>query len=464
MSGASLFLHGFGARYDLPISLALYMYGAGAAVLLSFVLVAIFAGTRPGESAARYPRAEAPFLRAVRNSPVVRVIGGVIGVAALLVSIVTGIFGSSDPTQNPGSYLIWVYLWVGVLLLTAVAGGVWSLLNPFDAIFQVVRRVAPLPVPRRLPERIGMWPAVVTFFAIAWLELASGVSSRPQVMGPLALAYAIWTLAGMLAFGREQWLTRCEAFSVLFGIAARFGPVEAERDPDGRLTRVWLRPWAVGLLQPVRAGWDVVVFVILMLSNLAFDGIEATPAWFQLVQASGPLYGALGSAAGKVVLYTLGLLAMAGVFLLVFSVFMRLVIYFSATKAELLPVCATFAFTLVPIALVYAAAHYWTYVLIQGQDMIPTLADPLARGWSLLPVKGYQANWDLAQANLVWYAQVVLIVLGHVIAVYLAHIRAGEQFRLARNALISQYPMLILMVAYTMTSLWILAQPITQAG
>jgi dipeptide/tripeptide permease len=164
------------------------------------------------------------------------------------------------------------------------------------------------------------------------------------------------------------------------------------------------------------------------------------------------------------VLYTLGLLGVAAVFVIVFSVFMRLVIYFSATRAEWLPTATTFAFTLVPIALVYAAAHYWTYLQIQGQGLIPVLADPFARGWDLLPTKGYQASWALAQANLVWYMQVILIVVGHVIAVYLAHLRASERFRLARNALISQYPMLVLMVAYTMTSLWILAQPITEAG
>jgi hypothetical protein len=60
--------------------------------------------------------------------------------------------------------------------------------------------------------------------------------------------------------------------------------------------------------------------------------------------------------------------------------------------------------------------------------------------------------------------QVVLIVLGHVIAVFLAHLRAGERFQIASNALLSQYPMLLLMVLYTMTSLWILAQPITAGG
>jgi hypothetical protein len=77
-------------------------------------------------------------------------------------------------------------------------------------------------------------------------------------------------------------------------------------------------------------------------------------------------------------------------------------------------------------------------------------------------VASFKPSFALAQASTVWYAQVVLIVLGHVIAVYLAHLRAGERFRTAQRALLSQYPMLLLMVMYTMTSLWILAQPITR--
>ena len=95
---------------------------------------------------------------------------------------------------------------------------------------------------------------------------------------------------------------------------------------------------------------------------------------------------------------------------------------------------------------------------------IALLADPFGRGWHLLPTSSYQPSFILAGAAIVWYVQVVLIVLGHVIAVYLAHLRAGERFRTAQAVLLSQYPMLVLMVLYTMTSLWILAQPITREG
>jgi hypothetical protein len=142
---------------------------------------------------------------------------------------------------------------------------------------------------------------------------------------------------------------------------------------------------------------------------------------------------------------------------------MQLVIYFGTRKVDLKATVTAFAYTLVPIALVYNAAHNYSYVTVQSQALIPLLNDPLARGWNLLPaVAHYQPSFALAQASTVWFAQIVLIVLGHVVAVYLSHLRAGERFRSAERALLSQYPMLVLMVMYTMTSLWILAQPITR--
>jgi hypothetical protein len=163
---------------------------------------------------------------------------------------------------------------------------------------------------------------------------------------------------------------------------------------------------------------------------------------------------------------TLGLLLVSVAFLLVFITFMELVIYLGRRSVDLKATVSAFALTLVPIALVYNAAHNYSYVVVQSQGLIPLLNDPLQKGWHLWPaVANFTPTFALAQASTVWYAQVVLIVLGHVVAVYLAHLRAGERFRTAQRALLSQYPMLLLMVMYTMTSLWILAQPITrQAG
>jgi hypothetical protein len=460
-----IYLHGFGARYDLPIPLAIYLYAAGGVVLISFVIVVIFSGSDTGERAVRYRRWAAPWLVGPANSTTLRVVGGLIGVASLCAVVITGLFGAPDAIRNPSAYLVWINLWVALVVICALFGNLWTYLNPFAALYDAwhLERLSAGRT-RQLPERVGIWPAVITFLAIAWLELASGKASTPAVVGSLALAYTLCTLAGMVVFGRDSWLSRCEAYTVLFGIASRFGPVEVEREEGGRVKAAYLRLWGSGLLQPVRASWDWIAFVILMLSNLAFDGIEATPFWFSVIGSEPRLATALG-VWWRPLIYSAGLLCVWLVFMLVFLSCMRLVLALGVPTVNSLTVVSSFAYTLVPIALAYDVAHNYTYLVVQDQAFLPTLSDPLGKGWDLIPAfQNLQPSLALASPETVWLIQVVLIVIGHVIAVYLAHFRANQWFRTAYRALVSQYPILLLMVAYTMTSLWILAQPITAGG
>lgn len=454
MTLAAPLLHGFGQRYDLPISLALYLYAAAGVVVISFVMVALFAGDRVGERAIRYPTWPAGLLDALDRTPWTRRITGLVGVLALAAIVVTGIFGSQNPTINPAEYLLWIYFWAALVILTGLLGNLWSLFDPFTALHGALARWM-APPQRTLPAGLGIWPATVLYFGFAFLELASGVANRPAVIGATALAYTLVTLAGMLLCGREAWLGQVEFAHVLFDLVARFSPVE--RDQEGRLR---LRPWGVGLLRPYPAGWDRIVFVILTLSTLAFDGITATAAYqVTLTDATAPLWQPLGGL-GFALYRGLSLLLLTLVFLAVFWVFLRLVIAFGYVKVRVVPTATAFALTLVPIALVYNAAHNYSYLVIQSQGLPMAFAHVFSNG----PAPPFVASFVLANAAVVWYVQVVLIVVGHVIAVYLAHLRAGERFRTAKNALLSQYPMLILMVAYTMTSLWILAQPTTRGG
>jgi hypothetical protein len=459
---AGILLHGFGQRFDLPISLALYLYAAAGVVVISFVLVVLFAGDQLGDKALRYPRRPLPALVQIARSSWPRIIAGTIGVTGLLAVVITGLFGSTNPLLNPAEYLVWIYFWAVLVILSGLVGNLWYLLNPWSAIYDVMNRIVRLRPIWKLPETVGVWPAAFAYSAFACLELTSGMANRPWLVALVTATYSVLTLAGMLLFGRDEWLEHCEAFTVLFGIVGRFGPVEAERDEAGQISMVYLRPWGVGLLKPSATGWDQVVFVILMLSTLAFDGVLATPAWQSFTIDLEPIWLPMG-AYGFFFVRTVGLVLLSVAFLLVFITFMELVIYLGKRDVDLKATISAFALTLVPIALVYNFAHNYSYVVVQSQGLIPLLNDPLARGWHLWPaVAGFKPSFALAQASTVWYAQVVLIVVGHVIAVYLAHLRAGERFRTAQRALLSQYPMLLLMVMYTMTSLWILAQPITR--
>jgi len=116
----------------------------------------------------------------------------------------------------------------------------------------------------------------------------------------------------------------------------------------------------------------------------------------------------------------------------------------------------------VPIAIAYHLAHYFTYLLIQGQLIVRLASDPFGFGWNLLGTARYRPDIGVVGARFAWYTAVIAIVAGHIIAVYVAHAIALREFRDRAAALRSQYPMLVLMVGYTMVSLWIIAQPIVE--
>ena len=127
-------------------------------------------------------------------------------------------------------------------------------------------------------------------------------------------------------------------------------------------------------------------------------------------------------------------------------------------------IARSFVYSLVPIALAYNIAHFFTLLAIQGQLIIPLASDPFGYGWDLFGTAGYKVNIALVNARFAWVLSVIAIVLGHIIAVYLSHVIALRAMRDHRSAMRSQYPMLGLMVMYTVISLWIVAQPIVGHG
>jgi len=121
-----------------------------------------------------------------------------------------------------------------------------------------------------------------------------------------------------------------------------------------------------------------------------------------------------------------------------------------------------FVFSLIPIALAYNFAHFLSFLLIQGQLIIPLVSDPFGFGWDLFGTGDYMIDIGITNARFIWFFSIVVIVIGHMIAVYLAHIRAIALFANRDLVLKSQLPMLGLMVIYTIVSLWIVSRPIVE--
>jgi hypothetical protein len=67
-------------------------------------------------------------------------------------------------------------------------------------------------------------------------------------------------------------------------------------------------------------------------------------------------------------------------------------------------------------------------------------------------------NLTVISPNTTWYVQVGALVAGHVAGLAVAHDRAVTIFPDKRDALRSQYPLLLLMVLYTVGGLWVLSR------
>ena len=337
------------------------------------------------------------------------------------------------------------------------------------------------------PKSLGVWPAVILFFIFAWLENVYNGAQAPFKLGLFILVYSAITWAGMLVFGKHVWLRSGEAFSVLFGLFARFSPTEITTSGDGlcdacgacadgtvscvdclecfqRATpderRFNLRPFAVGLATRGVVSASMAVFVLLTLATVTFDGISETSAWLEVQEALHPTISPLPVDTFGTI-DTLGLLVIPAFFLTVFLGFSWVLRLFEGTTdTPVFDVAKVFVLSLVPIALAYNMAHFISLITIQGQGIIPLLSDPFGFGWDLFGTAEDRININVITVGFVWWVSIVAIVLGHVLSVYIAHMISLRRMPTSAQAVKSQYPMLALMVIYTATSLWIIAQPI----
>jgi hypothetical protein len=475
--------HGFGQRFDLPLPLWLWVTGAGATIVLTFVLMALF--VKEGRATSAYPRLDLfrfGFVRRIATSSVVTAIR-IVAVLLFVLTVCAGLFGSQDPYSNLITPMVWVAWWVGVAFVCALVGDVWTLINPWRTVFAWAETAYGamtggrcLSLRLRYPEWLGCWPAVAIFLGFAWAELIWADKNVPSRLAAVLLGYSVFTWFAMFAFGRERWLSSGEAFSIAFGVLGRFAPLGfADASPDNPHPQLELRPYGAGLMTPRPVSWSFMAFVVLMLATVTFDGFQET-ALMQRIDTGAQMSHAMASLLFDLselgldesrVIHTFTLLAVAATFLAVFWATNWISLRWprpwtrsDGTEREMTAGLAarSFILTLVPIAVAYHLSHYFSLLLTAGQFIVSLASDPFGWGWNLFGTAGYKVNLAIVSPYLFWYAAVSIIVIGHVIAVYLAHSVALRLF--GRQAFMREIPMVLLMVSYTTLSLWILAQPI----
>jgi hypothetical protein len=472
--------HGTGERYDLPIPLGYYIVGAALVVALSFVITAIFVYGAPRASS--YPRFDLLRLPGgqLLVQPVLIRLLQTIGLCALVAVIVTGLLGSQHPAKNLAPTIVWVFWWVGLGLFVALVANVWPALNPWRTLAVLIeafwsRAQSPL---RAYPNRLGEWPAVLALLAFVWIELVSPFASSPRALALMALAYTGATLLAMHVYGRDVWLMRGEAFTLVFLLLGRFAPIallttdrracpvasggidheacltcfEAAAPGDRELV---CRLPATGLLATEARSGAVVAFLLLLLSAVLFDGLLGTAFWRALEKwLTGDREGLLAA--------TLGLAGIWAVFLVAYLGACAAMAAVADSRCPVGVLARRYALTLVPIAIGYDLAHNFSYLLVQGQSLAALASDPLGAGWNLFGSAGHEPNVGIVDARTTWRVAIAAIVVGHVVSVVLAHVIALQTEPTRRSALISLVPLTVLMVIYTAVSLSIIADPLVR--
>jgi hypothetical protein len=342
---------------------------------------------------------------------------------------------------------------------------------------------------RPYPENWGIWPALLLFLSFTWIQDAFVQSPLPNRVAVLTIIYSVITLGGMTIFGKQQWLRHGEAFSVVFSFLAKFAPTEVRIRDTGLCStcggdclssngdcvncyecfsrsetkELNIRPFAIGLADNEGKTNDVLAMVVLLLATVTFDGFSATQIWVDIQTVAVDIFIGVANGAtfnGRTIADSLGVLLFPGMFLVIYLTFSRFISGSAGSELPAMAIARIFAYSLIPIALAYNIAHFITLLLIQGQLIIPLVSDPFGFGWDILGTGDYRINIGIINAKILWYLSVGLIVAGHIIAVYLAHLISLRTFQDRSAAISSQYPMLMLMVIYTVVSLWTIAQPI----
>lgn len=440
--------HGLVGRADLPIPEWLFGFGAGVVLVVSFVSLATLW---------REPRLEDLPERAVAHVPAwVDVVCGAVGVVVFGVVVYAGLAGSDSPAANLAPTFVYVLFWVGLVPLSLVFGNVFGAFSPWRALARgaawLSRTVARTEAPPSLvyPERLGRWPAALGLLGFAWVELVYSRGDDPAVLAILALAYAATQLVGMSLYGIDAWSRNADAFGVYFGLVATLAPL-ARRD-----NRIVARPPLTGAarLEPVPG---TVALLCVLIGSTAFDGASEGRVWNDVAPDLQEMFGdlGLGLSGALQAAFSVGLLTsvlLVGTLYAVGVLGMQL----ARPRHRFGDLGRRFIHSLVPIAVAYVIAHYFSLLAYQGQATAALASDPLGRGSDLLGTADAGIDYAVISATGIWYVQVGALVVGHVAALVAAHDRAVVVYR-GRAATLSQALMLVVMIGFTGLGLWLLS-------
>ncbi len=368
--------------------------------------------------------------------------------------VFVGLHGPRDPLANPLPLTVWTLWWVGLVFLQGFVGNIWRWINPWTGPVWVLRKLLGIRADVKFPVMLGHSLGLVSFLGFVGFLLADVAPADPSRLARVVVVYWLCHLFGMLVFG-PRWEARAEGISMVMRLYGSLAPVG--KKTGRRAFGLWGWKIEAGKAPPI----GLALLSLLVLGSGSFDGVNETFWWLaQLginpLEFPGRSEVIWPTLTGLVI----GNLALVTIFLSALWLGLRLG---NVTTLSLARAFCLFAPTVLPIALGYHFAHYFTSFLVDVQYAIAAASDPWATGRDFLGLGQFYVTTGFFNTQdsvrLLWLCQAGTVVAGHILAVLLAHAVAIRHIGVERGALLSQLPLAIFMIFYTFFGLWLLASP-----
>ena len=434
MTSLLIFAHGVGGRLDLPLSKWQVAWAGVVALVFSFAALGYF-WHRPLLKKLSIGH---PIFNALDRSNLFKVVFRCISLFLFSVVVIAGFIGQDNTVANLAPVTVFVVFWIGMACASVLFGHIWKEISPWETLGKSVDRIRKEhdeSAPRWLTSG---WIALAPISVFHWFELAYHDGASPRILGWWILIYTLGLMGITWKWGWEQ-ARKAEGFGVLFGALAELSPFRVKETEAHNSRKVFIRAPFVGVSNYETSPAQLAI-VLAALGGTAFDGFSRTRFWGEIIFGRGKWELTFFN--------TIGLIWIVAVVGVTYHLAGKLG---SRTTGDS-RFSERFGASLVPILFGYDLAHYFSLLLLEGQAFKVLISDPFGKGWDIFGTATDPINWTLIPSGAIGWVQVLSIVGGHLVGVLVSHDRGVEKFEL-KKAMRSQYPMLAVMVLYTLFGL-----------